>query len=128
MRRQRFKVLYPEYFDISLTRSQGRRVPKKIAVSQPSIQKIIYALRKLEKDYEVEKDKRYPRTWWRSSGRVLVRGDPEESKAKLLVDIAKIARRLKQVEKKEKKEKVERKGKVRKRANVKTLSKKQRKK
>ncbi|RZD34004.1 MAG: hypothetical protein CXT75_10595 [Methanobacteriota archaeon] len=33
-------VIYPEYFDFNLKRSEGRKVPIKISVKKPNIEEI----------------------------------------------------------------------------------------
>ena len=100
MRRRRLVAIYPEYLDGALTRSQGRRVPASLAVNEPSLKKIQYALRKLGLEHYPEPAKAYSRDWWTRQGRVLVdKGDL--TKTQLITEVAKIARKLKKVEKKE---------------------------
>ena len=45
---ERIVVLYPEYFDASLSRKEGRRVPKRLAVSTPKLEDIEKAARNLK--------------------------------------------------------------------------------
>ena len=86
-RGDRISVLYPEYFDSNLTRAEGRRVPRAIAVPAPTIHDIEKAARGLELDPVIEEDVSYPKRWWRKNGRVLVR--KKYPKGKLLHFIAK---------------------------------------
>ncbi len=96
MRRRRKYVLYPEYFDSKRTRSQGRRVPIGAAVPEPTLKKILTAAKYLELDPEIQSDKAYPRSWWEKNGRILV--EKKWSKQKTILEVAKIARRLKKKE------------------------------
>jgi len=83
-------VLYPEYFELRISRADGRRVAKKNAIESPGAQMIFEAAKALGLDCILELDKPYPRFWYKSSGRVLV--EPKYSKPEL---ISKIASKLK---------------------------------
>lgn len=87
-RKERKKVLWPVYFDIHSRRSEGRRVPKDIAVKNPELSEIARAVKSLNLEYEVDYDARYPARWWRESGRVLVKTPMK--KEELLKKTAKI--------------------------------------
>lgn len=63
-------VIYPQYIDSTKSRSEGRRIPKHIAVSKPRIEEIIEAAEELGLNPEYE-DSAYPREWW-IKGRVAV--------------------------------------------------------
>jgi signal recognition particle subunit SRP19 len=65
-------VLWPEYFDRSRPRSQGRKVKKGLAISDPNADLLSAALRQLGLQHKVELEKRYPANWFYSGGRVLV--------------------------------------------------------
>jgi len=97
LRRKKFYVLYPEYFSSKLTRSQGRRVPLELADNQPHIKKLEMARKKLNLEFQVQKEKSYPTYWWNNSGRILITIDKKDKipKEKLLKDIASIARKFK---------------------------------
>ena len=99
LRRKRYFVLYPEYFNRSITRKQGRKLPKNKAVDNCTLSKIIYACKHLELDFEVEKDKKYSKTWWASEGRLIVNPEGITSKTELIRRVANISRKLKKVEK-----------------------------
>ena len=99
LRRKRYFVLYPEYFNRSITRKQGRKLPKNKAVDNCTLSKIIYACKHLELDFEVEKDKKYSKTWWASEGRLIVNPESITSKTELIRRVANISRKLKKVEK-----------------------------
>ncbi len=88
-------VIYPEYLDSRLSRSEGRRINKELAIPNPRIDEIVKAAEKLGLNPIVEADASYPRNWWEHRGRVIV--DKIGSKLNTLKEIAKI---LKQTRKK----------------------------
>ena len=65
-------ALWPRYFDRSLSRSQGRRVPEKAAVKGPDSAWIEAVARKLGLDPQREEKARHPGLPGEVSGRVLV--------------------------------------------------------
>lgn len=80
-------VVYPIYFDKSVSRLSGRKVAKKFAVEKPSIENISKAAKSLFLNPVLEKNSAYPSKHWKKEGRVLI--DKKDSKSKLLVQIAK---------------------------------------
>lgn len=66
-------VLWPEYFDSNLTRSQGRRVSSEISVPDPSCENIFKISRKMGLYPEIENDKSHPSTWYKNNGRVIIK-------------------------------------------------------
>jgi len=85
-------VLWPAYFDLRLSRAQGRKVAKKDATEAPTARMLFEAVKALGLDCILELEKSYPRFWYKHSGRVLV--EPELDKPEL---IEKVASRLKTV-------------------------------
>ena len=80
MRRDNTKYfVYPEYFDKSLKRTEGRRLPLDQSLDNPTWQEIKLAAEKLGLGCEVRKDGGYSRQWWNPKGLVLV----ENKKSKL---------------------------------------------
>lgn len=65
-------VLWPEYFDRSRPRSQGRKVKKGTAINDPNVDQLSAALRQLGLQHKIEREKKYPADWFSSEGRVLV--------------------------------------------------------
>ena len=65
-------VIWPRYFDADRTRSEGRRVPAKDAVSNPRAGHVAEAARTLGLEAELEKEAAHPSEWWVKEGRVLV--------------------------------------------------------
>ena len=79
-------VLWPIYFDSGRTRSEGRRVPKRLGLQTPKLSDIQKAIEKLGLEFEVVLDAIYPRSARRRTGYIVVRGN--EPKNRLLKDIA----------------------------------------
>jgi signal recognition particle subunit SRP19 len=78
--------IYPEYFDKSLKRSEGRRLPIVDSVENPSLLEIRLAAEKLGLDYEIRESGSYPRQWWDPKGLILV--EKKESKLKTIRKIS----------------------------------------
>lgn len=78
-------VLWPEYFDINLTRSEGRKVKKSLAIAQPNTELISRACQSLGLEHKVEEDKAYPGQWHHKKGRVLV--EKKMPKSQLLLKV-----------------------------------------
>ena len=79
-------VIWPIYFDKSLSKLEGRKVPKKNAVEKPSIDDIVKAAKSLGLNPFLEKNVAHPSRHWKKEGRVLI--DKKDSKSKLLIKIA----------------------------------------
>ena len=65
-------VLWPEYFDRSRPRSQGRKVKKGLAINDPDVDLVSTALKRLGLEHKVEREKSYPANWFSKKGRVMV--------------------------------------------------------
>lgn len=100
LRRKKYYVFYPEYFDKNLSRSEGRKVPKSLADDSPSLRKLVFSCKKLGLKYVAQADKSFPSRFWTNSGRVLVEINKSEKipKTNLLKQIADISRRVKKKE------------------------------
>jgi len=85
-------VLWPTYFDLKVSRHDGRKMPKKHCIEAPTARMLFEAVRALDLDCILELEKSYPRFWHRREGRVLV--EPELSKAELM---SKVAEKLKTI-------------------------------
>ncbi|MGM0770549.1 MAG: signal recognition particle protein Srp19 [Halobacteriota archaeon] len=80
-------VIWPANLDRSRSRNDGRIISRKSSVENPELKEISKAAEKLNLHPEVEADKKYPRSWWEESGRILV--DNEEPKTMVARKIAK---------------------------------------
>lgn len=78
-------VLWPLYFDIDEPRP-WRRVPKELAVSEPTAEAIARIAADLRLKPVLEKGVSHPKRWWKEEGRVLV--DARGVKSVLLQQIA----------------------------------------
>lgn len=67
-------VIWPVYFDVARSRSEGRMVSRQDAVNEPNLDMLITASLKAGYKPEIEREKRHPRTWHleESSGRILL--------------------------------------------------------
>ena len=88
-----FHVYWPQYFDIKRSRSEGRRLPKKLAIEKISIDLIAKSARRLGYTAEVEGNYRYPRSWYDPPGRVLI-DTKGKKKSKVLLEVAKEIKKL----------------------------------
>ncbi|HEY0089838.1 MAG TPA: signal recognition particle subunit SRP19/SEC65 family protein [Candidatus Lokiarchaeia archaeon] len=80
-------VIYPIYFDKSISKLSGRKVSLKNAVEKPIIDDIAKAAKSLGLNPVLEKESTYPSHPWRKEGRILV--DKKGSKSKILANISK---------------------------------------
>lgn len=65
-------VLWPEYFDLERSRSQGRRLPKELCVKDPSLDMIAKGAMVLDLEYRILEDAAYPANWAAKNGCVRV--------------------------------------------------------
>lgn len=79
-------IIWPSYIDSKKTQNEGRKISRKNAVSSPKLREISRAAGKLGLNPEVENDKLYSKSWWESSGRVIV--DRNMPKRELLLKIS----------------------------------------
>jgi len=79
-------VVWPVYFDKSVSKLGGRKVSKKHAVEKPSLENIAKAAKSLGLHPVLEKNCAYPSKHWKKEGRLLV--DKKGPKSKMLVQIA----------------------------------------
>jgi len=91
--RKPFIIFWPQYFDAKRSRSEGRRLPKKLAIDKVAITDIAKAAANLGYQSEIESNYRYIRTWWEVSGRVLI-DTQGKKKSKVLLEVAKEIRKL----------------------------------
>ena len=82
-------VLWPLYFDRSEPRP-WRRVPKDLALDDPTAEAVANAAAKLRLKPILEKGVSHPKRWWKNEGRVLV--DARGAKSTLLAQIAETMR------------------------------------
>jgi signal recognition particle subunit SRP19 len=78
--------LYPAYFDVNLTRKQGRRVPKTQATREPTPEAIERAAQRLALNPIVEPGLSYSKQPWVKTGVVLV--DKKMKKTEIINKVA----------------------------------------
>ena len=87
MQRNNMIVLWPAYFDSAKTRSQGRRVPRKLAVSSPSIDTITNIVKELGLKHQTKSIASFPRLSRKNTGSIMI--EKSKSKSMYIKDIAK---------------------------------------
>ena len=87
MRKQNKVFLWSVYFDANKTRTEGRRVPKKLAISSPKLEEIRSAAKRLGLRPEIVSDAAHPSSPWLKTGLIII--PKKESKGKILTKIAK---------------------------------------
>lgn len=78
--------MWLSYFDQTLSRRQGRRLPRVLAVPEPRPAEVLKACESLGYECEVE-EKRYPRVWYKPSALVIVRAPGNASKYEVVKSI-----------------------------------------
>jgi signal recognition particle subunit SRP19 len=78
-------ILYPCYFNASLSRSEGRRVPRTLGAKGPVINDIERALKRANVKYRVE-EHHHPAYWIRREGRIIA--EWHEKKESLIRKVA----------------------------------------
>ena len=81
-------IIYPLYFDETISRKNGRRIPKDLAIEKPTIEDIAKAAKSLNLHPIVEKDSSHSSRHWKKEGRILI--DKKEAKQSLLHQIARV--------------------------------------
>ncbi len=79
-------VIYPLYFDRSVSRLNGRKVSQKHAVEKPSLENIAKAAKSLGLNPILEKNATHSSTPWKREGRILV--EKKGPKSKLLLQLS----------------------------------------
>jgi signal recognition particle subunit SRP19 len=86
MRKQNKIFLWPVYFDANKSRADGRRTPKKLAVSAPKVEELQIAAKRVGLQTEVVSDVAHPSSPWIKTGLLAV--PKKEPKGKTLKRIA----------------------------------------
>ena len=86
MRNRNEIALWPIYFDSTKTRSEGRKVSKKLAKPHPNLEMIEKALKSLQIPYKLVPSAAHPRRPWEKKGLILVK--KVKSKNQILKEVA----------------------------------------
>jgi signal recognition particle subunit SRP19 len=87
--KENYVVLWPQYFDMKITRGRGRMVDRKLAVENPTAEEILSACESLGYVKKIE-DGAFPNQWWKKSGKVVV-----ERKTRKSIILKKVAQKIK---------------------------------
>ena len=92
MRKTDNAIIWPIYFDAAKSKSEGRRVPKNLAVTSPKILELKEAADKLGLQNDINPTAGYPRAPWAKTGMLTVaKNEPKEKIVlKLAAQLAKI--------------------------------------
>jgi len=94
MRKKDGIVIWPAYIDSTLSRSEGRRIPKNLAAPTVTVSILAKAAEASAMEYKIEQSKLYPRTWISgNSGYIVVKGTSHPKK-RLLLMLAKSVRKI----------------------------------
>ncbi len=85
-------IIYPEYIDAKKSRSEGRKIRRELCIPNPRLEEIYEAAKILGLNPEMQKDKKYPKNWFYSRGRIIV--DKKKSKLEILKEIAKTVKTI----------------------------------
>ncbi len=86
-------IIWPINLDLEKSRKEGRKVPKKFAIKEPTTKDIKKAAEKIGLNPVPEKNKAHPKEWWDVKGRVQV--DKLKSKNHTVKEIGKNIRKMK---------------------------------
>lgn len=103
-------MIWPIYLDKDKSLSEGRKVSKEYAISEPRIKEMVKAAQKLKYKYFAEEEKSYPGEWYNRSGRIIIESD--DSKKEILINLSNV---IKEIRESRKNYKPDKKGKKRKR-------------
>lgn len=80
--------IWLNYFDQSLSRKYGRKLPKRLTVVEPKLIEILKVCDALGYKCEAE-EKRYPRIWYKPSALIVVKVSSNVSKYEMIKQIGK---------------------------------------
>ncbi|WP_456468597.1 signal recognition particle subunit SRP19/SEC65 family protein [Archaeoglobus sp.] len=78
-------VIWTVNLDSKKSRSEGRRIPRRLAVPNVKLNELVEACKELGIPFRVE-EKKYPRCWWEEGGRVVV--EKKNTKTRMMIEIA----------------------------------------
>jgi signal recognition particle subunit SRP19 len=82
-------VLWLDYFNSSLSRAQGRRIPLDRSVKDPKLDELVEATRRLGYKPESELSK-HPKRMWTQSGYVSIEKKSQLKKSQIISEVAKL--------------------------------------
>ncbi|AGK60862.1 signal recognition particle, subunit SRP19 (srp19) [Archaeoglobus sulfaticallidus PM70-1] len=100
-------VIWPVNLDKRKSRKEGRKIPRRLSVPNVKLNELVSACKELEIKYRVEEEKKYPRCWWESGGRIFV--EKRAKKTHIMIEIAKKILELREKSEADRKKKKKRK-------------------
>ena len=92
-KRKEMLVIWPAYFEKSLTRMQGRKIPGNLAAANVTLKILEKAAISSGFEYEIEPNKKYPRGFSGHDGYLVVANPENHKKKRVLLMLAKGVRR-----------------------------------
>lgn len=86
MRKSDNAIIWPIYFDAAKSKSEGRRVPKNLAVASPKILELKEAADKLGLQNDINPTAGFPKTPWAKTGMLTV--EKNEPKEQIILKLA----------------------------------------
>ena len=96
MSKEREIIVWPVYFDVKKSRSEGRRVRKDLAIENPSAEIIYKAALRAGFKASIDNNSKHPGTWFEYKGRIIIYS--EKNKQEVLRVIGSVLRDLKEKE------------------------------
>ncbi|MHA1167780.1 MAG: signal recognition particle subunit SRP19/SEC65 family protein [Candidatus Hodarchaeales archaeon] len=81
--------VYPEYLMHELSRKEGRRLSREKSVKNLQTDELRLACQKLELEFDIDREKAYPRQWWNKRGVIYINPGDYGSKQQLIEALAK---------------------------------------
>jgi len=72
MKKKDVIILWPVYFDSTKTRSEGRRISKKLAIDRPRLDEIKRVVERMGFSHDIVADAGFPQTPWQKIGLISV--------------------------------------------------------
>ena len=95
MRKRDGIIIWPSYFEKSLTRAEGRRIPRNLAAENVNIDILQESAESTGFEFEVERGKIYPRGTFRgNNGYLLIKDMGGHKKKRILLMLAKSVRKV----------------------------------
>ncbi len=92
MRNKDSWMIFPEFLDANLSRKQGRRLAVNDAIEAPNLLEMKLAAQLLNYNFNLLKEKSYPRRWWDNNGLLTISKIPSRSKQQILIEISETIR------------------------------------
>lgn len=94
MRKKNGIIIWPAYIDSTLSRGEGRRIPKNLAAPNVTVSMLAKSAELASLTFKIEETKLYPRTWMTGNRGYIVVSETSHPKKRLLLMLAKGARKI----------------------------------